>query len=239
MHLIAKQFGIHSRTVLIDTDTQSSSHLLTLCCSGIGMSQRTNLEYVRIIPSLAQSGMRENKSRRFLKTQQPLLVFKNKVVCRNIIRHTCLLLYLSVYNPVCFLVNREISAMHILSREAAYIIVIVLIPDFQLICSHTFIFLLEYLLELTFHLISVIIIALILSHFINKEKRKTLYAELEQPAFLLEMRKNCFPYLHPLHSFLTAVTYHLSTLYRNTVQESNIPLRIDFGHNKIIILGKS
>ena len=54
VNCFAQPFCIHTVALLIDTDTQTTSHFLPLGSGRVGMTQRTNLKHVRIVPSLTE-----------------------------------------------------------------------------------------------------------------------------------------------------------------------------------------
>ena len=54
---VSEDFRIHSVACLVYAETQTSTDLLSLLCGAVAVFQRTNLEHIRIIPPLTQSGM--------------------------------------------------------------------------------------------------------------------------------------------------------------------------------------
>ena len=64
---LSKFLKIHTDTVLVYANTKSTTDFLTFCNSGSCMAKRTDLEHIRIVPSLTESGVREDKSRRLFK----------------------------------------------------------------------------------------------------------------------------------------------------------------------------
>jgi len=80
-HTITQHILILALTILIYAKTHTTANFLTLLYFAAGIFQCTNLEYIRVIPTFFQGRVREYKAYRFLKTQQPLLILHNQIVC--------------------------------------------------------------------------------------------------------------------------------------------------------------
>lgn len=65
---------------LVDRQAKSPADLLPLFLDGLRFIERAYLEDVRIVPALAQRGMREDEPQRFVGVQQPLLVAHDEAV---------------------------------------------------------------------------------------------------------------------------------------------------------------
>ena len=63
-HIVTEYIGIHPLATLINTKAQAPSNFLTLADITAALFQSTNLEHIRVIPSLPQGGMRKDKSYR-------------------------------------------------------------------------------------------------------------------------------------------------------------------------------
>ena len=74
VNIFAEKFLILANTVAVNADTQATAYLLTLGSGGIAVAKRTDLEHIRIIPALAERGMREDETCRFLETQQTFFI---------------------------------------------------------------------------------------------------------------------------------------------------------------------
>jgi len=74
VYVLAQGFKVHSNAVPVHTQTQSSAYLLTLGHGGIGVTQRADLENIRVVPTFPQGRVREDKPRGLIETQQTLLV---------------------------------------------------------------------------------------------------------------------------------------------------------------------
>ena len=102
---------IHSITILIDTDSKTSSYFLTLFCWAIAtMLQGTNLEYIRIIPPLLQGRVRKDKANWIVKRQQLFFIFQNQLICRFIVTTICTTFDCAV-NLMALFIDTEIASM--------------------------------------------------------------------------------------------------------------------------------
>ena len=72
-------------TIDIYRQAQSPPNFLALFHLARRFVQRTNCKHIRVIPTLAQRRMTEDKSQWLVRIKQPLLVFHNQVVCAIII----------------------------------------------------------------------------------------------------------------------------------------------------------
>lgn len=130
----------------------------------------TDLEDVRIIPAFAKRRMREDKPRRFLKTQQALFVFENQIICGDIIREFAATLERTIDRTASLLIDTEIALMRICSFDAIQIAHICRIEELALLIEHGYIFLLKDLAILAQQLIALLIILAILRHLVNEEE---------------------------------------------------------------------
>ena len=73
-------FNIHTITVLIYAQTQSTTNLLAFCGVAVGVFKRTNLKYIWVVPTFTKRRVRENKPRWLIKGKQAFLVLQNKVI---------------------------------------------------------------------------------------------------------------------------------------------------------------
>ena len=55
LHLSLQGVGILAHSLVVNTESQTSSHFLTLLRDAVCLSERTDLEDVRIIPTFSQS----------------------------------------------------------------------------------------------------------------------------------------------------------------------------------------
>ena len=104
VNFVAEQFLILTYTVTVNGDSQTASHFLTLGSRGVAMPERTYLEYIGIIPTLAQGRVRKDEACRFIKTQQSLFVAQDKVVVRRFLADIAASLGLGL-NHLTFLVD--------------------------------------------------------------------------------------------------------------------------------------
>lgn len=62
VNILAEKFLILADTILVNTDSQTSTDFLTFGSGRIAMTERTNLEYIRVIPALTECRMGEDKA---------------------------------------------------------------------------------------------------------------------------------------------------------------------------------
>lgn len=191
MNFIAKNARVHSVAVLIDTETQTSADFLALANFTCGLFQGTNLEYVRIVPTLTKSRVREYKTnRRTLRitVKEKFLVFHDKVIRRYIVRSLLFLVDLTVCQLALF-VYGEVSCMGAVSRNCIKIadIVIALAKFKLIILNYSLVFFLKHIRIDTVHRLSRFIILLVFCNFINEEKRQHLDSLMEKLSLTLDM----------------------------------------------------
>ena len=80
MNAVAAALHIHPVAVLIDTKTQTTTDFLPLRRVAVGVLQSADLEHIRVVPALTQCRVGEDKPCRFVKRQQPFLVFQDQVI---------------------------------------------------------------------------------------------------------------------------------------------------------------
>ena len=85
LHLAAQNMDVLSIAVLIDTQPQPASDLLSLLRgTAAAVFQRTDLEHIGIVPALAECRVRKDKPHGIFKGEQSFLVLHNEIVGRNI-----------------------------------------------------------------------------------------------------------------------------------------------------------
>ena len=215
---IAQSLFVHTVALSVHTYAQSAPHLLPLGGGTVGVAQGAYLEHIGIIPALTQSGVGENKPRRFVKTQQTLLVFQYQVVGRNVVCGVFATLHLTV-DRVTFLVDGEVAVVHFRGRETPQIVLVVVLEQRQIFIQVTAVFVFEHLPQGAFRLVSVAVVALVIGHLVDKEQRECLDALLEQGTLFLEVRLDGLTNLYLLDGFLAYISHHLTLAQRLSVLE--------------------
>ena len=121
MHLSLQDIGILSHSIVVNAESQSSSHFLTLLRDAVRLSERTDLENVRIVPTFSQSRVGEDEANwrvSWVETQQSFLIFHNQVVSRYVVASYSLLL-IAVLDALGLGVDGEITLMGLVDRDAA------------------------------------------------------------------------------------------------------------------------
>ena len=85
LHLITQNFRIHAVAVFVDAQSQTAANFLPFLRGAVAVFQGTDLEHIRVVPSLTQGRMGEDKTGRLFKGQQALFIFQDQVVSRNIV----------------------------------------------------------------------------------------------------------------------------------------------------------
>jgi len=80
-YTITQYILILAFTILVYAKTHTTTYFLAFLYFAAGIFQGANLKNIWIIPTLFQGRVGENKAYRFFKTQQPLLIFHNQIVC--------------------------------------------------------------------------------------------------------------------------------------------------------------
>ena len=165
------------------------------------MLQRTNLKYIRVIPSLSQSRVREDKTCRLVKGQQTFFVLQNQIVSGNIVRKLAATLQLTVDTSAGLFVNTEISFVNrtYITAHRFQIFLVRSIENSNIVVEYIQVFLLEYPPIFAQDFVAICIVLTILGNFVNEEKRKGLDSHIKQLFFLLKVRKDGFPNLNPAH----------------------------------------
>ena len=113
--------------------------------------------------------MREDESRRFIKTEQLFLVFENQVVCRNIVRDVGATLKGAV-DGMALLVDGKISVMDLCCVKAVQIFLIFSVEQVAVFVTVVIVFFFEYLLVFALDFVAFVIVRLVLGNFVNEEK---------------------------------------------------------------------
>ena len=111
--------------------------------------------------------------------------------------------------------------MHLGCIELTQVCLIIIIKQRQILVKVVRVFFFEDFPEWAVHLLAFAVVALVISHLIDKEQGQSLYALGKQSAFLFKMRRYCLAYLHALHCYLTAVAVCLTASDRDAVEESD------------------
>ena len=64
LHLSLQGIGILTHSLVVNTESQTSSHFLTLLRDAVRLSERTDLEDVRVIPTFSQGRVGEDEANR-------------------------------------------------------------------------------------------------------------------------------------------------------------------------------
>ena len=132
------------------------------------MLQGTNLEHVRVIPSFAKSGVREDEAYRIFKGKQKLLVFQNQIVSGNIVTFITAAFQRAIY-LMAFLVDAKVTSMRAMDINGAEILLIWRIEYSQILIQNICIFLLEDIAVFRVDFVAIFIVFTVFSDLINKE----------------------------------------------------------------------
>ena len=168
MYFIGQHIAVLPDATAIHTEAQAASHLLPLLADAVRLAKRTYLKHVGIVPSLAQSRMREYEAHWLVKTQQTLLVLQYKVVGRDVIGCIRASLGLAVHRTA-FLVNGKVTRVRVLHGNAAKVGHIIGIEHVLLFVQLRHVFLLEYLAIASQELLSVLVIFTVVCHLVDEE----------------------------------------------------------------------
>ena len=161
--------------------------------------ERAYLEYIRVVPALAQCGVREDEACRLFEAEQTFLVLENQVIRGNIIAELTAALELAVNSASSFLINAEIAAMRGMNIDAIEICHILRVKQSTVSVHDRNVFFLKNMPELAKRLMAIRIVLPVMRHFVNEEQRQRLNALVEQLCFLLKVGDDRFPNLHTAH----------------------------------------
>ena len=193
--------------VLIDTQTKSTPNLLPFLYLFGCFVERTDLEHIRIVPTLTQGGVGENKAEWRFEAQQPLLIAHNQIegivvfggfpgsIHKNF-------KFIFVIRDFPFLIHREISIVNL-----AYLHV----PVFQLLeqgsifrfLYQTVVFLFEDAGILAVLAVSLRIVLPVVCHLVDKEQAQHFYSLRVEHYFFVKMRLDGHAYLLSLQQVVT------------------------------------
>ena len=239
MHRCPTGGGIHAVAVLIDTQTQTSAYLLTFGNGVVGVLQGANLEDIWIVPAFPQSGVGEDEAGRFLEGQQPLLVFQNQFVGRNIVRKLAAFFGGAVDAAARLLVDAEITTM-----DFGYIIpggfqvsLVGRVEQLNVVVGNINVLLLKHFAVFAQDFIAVLVILAIFGDFINEEQREGLDASGKQLFFLLKVGNDGLTNLDTAHILLRHITHHIPFEDGYAIGKGHSgPQRVNFGDNIALIL---
>ena len=119
VHVVSEDIGIHALTILVNAKAQSTTDFLTLPDFAAALLQGANLEYIRVIPALAQSGMREDKTHRrpfWIAVEQQLFIFHDQLISADVIRGRFFSADFAV-DHFALAVDGEIAGMRLFRRD--------------------------------------------------------------------------------------------------------------------------
>ena len=102
-------FIAHAFAVLVDRQPQPAPDFLPFFNRGTGFVERTNLEYIGIVPALFQCGMGKDKTQGARKGKQRFLVAHNQMV--GIVIRLILFVFFGVFEISVFIL-RKIAVVH-------------------------------------------------------------------------------------------------------------------------------
>ena len=211
VNYVAAGLGIHTVTGTVNAKTQTASYLLTLCRRTVGMTERTNLKYVGIVPAFSQGRVRENKSCRLVEGEQTFLVFQNKIISRDIVRELASAFQLTVDASAGLFINTEISSVNgvLVKAHVGKISLIRCIQESAIFLQYGKVFLFENLTVLAKNLIAVFIVLTVLCNLVNEEQRKSLDALVKETFLFFKVRDNSFTNLNATHILLGYVAHNV------------------------------
>ena len=197
MHLSLQGIGILTHSLVVNAESQTAAYFLTLLRDAVCLSERTDLEDVRIIPTFSQGRVGEDEANwrvSWVETQQPFFIFHNQVVSRYVVASGSLLL-IAILDALGLGVDGEITLMGLVDRDAAEILHIFRVVHILIFVQLCPVFLFEYLSIAAQHRIAVFIILAILGNLVDEEKGEALDATMEERTLFAEVRLDGFPYL--------------------------------------------
>ena len=244
LHLSLQGIGILSHSLVVNAESQTSSHFLTLLRDAVRLSERTDLENVRIVPTFSQSRVGEDEANwrvSWVETQQSFLIFHNQVVSRYVVASYSLLL-IAVLDALGLGVDGEITLMGLVDRDAAEILHIFRVVHILIFVQLCPVFLFEYFSIASQHRIAVFIILAILGNLVDKEKGEALDATMEERTLFAEVRLDGFPYLdaslvvgsYVADYFLQHQTFAVAELYLAASRLTGI--HHDVGNHEPLVL---
>ena len=223
MHRCTTGGGIHAVAVLVDAQAQATAHFLPLCNVAVGVLQGANLEDIGVVPTFPQGGMGEDEAGRLLEGQQPLLVFQNQFVGRNIIGELAAFLGSAVDAAARLLVDAEITTM-----DFGYIIpggfqvsLVGRVEQLDVVVGNINILLLKHLAVFAQNFIAVLVILTVFGNFINEEQGEGLNASGKQLFFLLKVGNDGLTNLDTPHILLGNIAHNNPFVNGFTVGEGN------------------
>ena len=239
MHRCPTGGGIHTVAVLIDTQAQTTAHLLPLCNIAVGVLQGANLEDIGVVPAFPKGRVGEDEAGRLLEGQQPLLIFQNQVVGRNIVGELAAFLCGAVDAAPRLFVDAEITTM-----DFGYIIpggfqvsLVGRVEQLNVVVGNINILLLKHFAVFTQNFLAVLVILAIFGDFINKEQGEGLDASGKQLFFLLKVGNDSLSNLDTAHILLRHITHHIPLEDGYAVGKGHSgPQRVNLGDDIALVL---
>ena len=236
---VAAALHVHTVAVAINTKTQTASNLLTLCRRTVGMTERTYLEHVGIVPAFTESRVREDKSCRLVEGKQTFLVFQNKIISRDIVRELASAFQLTVDASAGLFINTEISSVNgvLVKAHVGKISLIRCIQESAIFLQNGKILLFENLTVLAKNLVAVFIVLTVLCNLVDEEQRKRLDTLIKELFFFFKVRDNGFADLNTTHILLGYVAHYVVYVDGFAVGKGyTLVQRIDLGYRVALIL---
>lgn len=178
VNAVAAALHIHPVAVLIDAKAQTTTDFLPLRRVAVRVLQSADLEHIRVVPSLTQRRVGEDKPCRLVKGQQPFLVFQNQVIGGNIVGELAATLDLAVHAAPGFLIDAEVAFMYSahIAASGFEIFLIRRIKHRDVLVQNSEILLLKHHAIFAEHLVAVFVIPAVLFHFVDEEQGQALDA---------------------------------------------------------------
>ena len=116
--------------------------------------------------------------------------------------------------------------MRLIGKETAQIFVIVFVEDVELVIDKSGVFFLKDLLERAFYLITVTVVAAVLSHLVDEEQRQAFDAKLEQFTLALEVGFDSLSNLNALQMQFVGVAHEFTFADGLSVGEGDVAHRL-------------
>ena len=184
------------------------------------MLQGTNLEYIRIIPSFAESRVGENKTYRILKGKQTFLVLQNQIICGNIVAFITATFQRTIY-LMAFFVDAEVTGMRAVDINGAKILLIWRVKHSQVFIQNICVLLLEDISIFRIDFVAIFIVFTVFSDLINKEQGQGLNALRIQFLFLLKVGTNGFTNLYAPEICFRNITDDFTSMDDFSISESD------------------
>ena len=183
--------------------------------------------------------MGEDEAGRLLEGQQPLLIFQNQVVGRNIVGELAAFLCGAVDAAPRLFVDAEITTM-----DFGYIIpggfqvsLVGRVEQLNVVVGNINILLLKHFAVFTQNFLAVLVILAIFGNLVNEEQGEGLNTSGKQLFFLLKVGNDGLSNLDTAHILLRHITHHIPLEDGNAIGKGHSgPQRVNLGDNIALVL---